>query len=213
MPMNPDQLAQLNEAMSKWHTHYDEFYRQVGRRAPQPVADEHPNQYRRRTLNSIQQTYLCNHPTLANVTIDKNLDNNSLRNFENMFLEAAPKEVYNPKNTLQDYKDPKTHDIGIKMIPVLDESGRIMRHDFVGAAIPGTEYRVRNANGQMEHHVDQTSFVTLMPNYREGRRVVKFADPADYASTRARNEFGMAGPPSGTAVLNGVIYSTGHVQR
>jgi hypothetical protein len=120
--MNEDQLAQLNQATEKWHAFYDEHFRQLGRRAPAPILNQHPNDYRREMLRSLKKTYLPKDHEYYKVDM-RSLPDEVITPFELKVIPAAIKEAFNPENVPQGELRP---------LKVLDELGQVRAIKYIG---------------------------------------------------------------------------------
>jgi hypothetical protein len=80
-----------------WQAHYDEYFRKMGLRAPEPVLGQSVNDYRRETLRLLKRTVLPSNHDLYGVNC-RGLPSDALNVFEPQILEAAVQEAWNPNN-------------------------------------------------------------------------------------------------------------------
>jgi hypothetical protein len=85
------------QASRSWQAHYDEKFRQIGMRAPEPTLGQSVNDYRRETMRALKRAVLPQNHEFYKVNW-RGLPADVLDRFEPQMLEAAVQEAWNPNN-------------------------------------------------------------------------------------------------------------------
>jgi hypothetical protein len=92
----PSQQDHFNAAR-QYQAYYDEYFREIEMKAPEPTLGQFCNDYRRETLRLLKKATLPRNHELPGVNC-RGLPPDALQVFEPQFLKAAVKEYANPAN-------------------------------------------------------------------------------------------------------------------
>jgi hypothetical protein len=110
------------DAARKYQAYYDDFFRQVGERAPQPTLGQSLNDYRRETLRTAKKRYLPQTHQLYSVQC-RALPADALNVLEPQILTSCVAEAQNPAHV------PPGE---IRKLERLDDTGRVRFIDWIG---------------------------------------------------------------------------------
>jgi hypothetical protein len=122
LKLDAEQLQQQLRAARMYQERFDNVLKQVGMRAPQPVLDQAPDDYRRETLRTMKLKFLQNHK-LGKINMRGLPSGDVLNNFEAQVLAAVPREANDPRSV------PRGE---MRKVEKLDEHGRLQETRWIG---------------------------------------------------------------------------------
>jgi hypothetical protein len=122
LKLDAEQLQQQLRAARMYQEQYDTVLKQVGMRAPQPVLDQAPDDYRREMLRTMKLKFLQNHD-LYKINMRGLPSGTVLNNFEEQVLGAVVREANDPRSV------PRGE---MRKVEKLDPHGRLEEVRWIG---------------------------------------------------------------------------------